>query len=138
MTAKNNTVKYTLRITSAILRTLLNIIFYIVIVVLVIYTSKTVYNFAYQLYGHVSVDTEPGKDIPFLIKKGESTMDVARKLELNRLIVDKNSFYLKAKLEEQVIKPGVYELNTSMSYTEILEIITDYSASIIKVDEAEE
>lgn len=137
MAAKNTSMKYALRITSAILRALLNIVFYILVIVIIISVGKKVYDFSYQLYGDVSVDESPGRDVVFQIKKGESTMDVAKKLQLNRLIVDQYSFYTKAKLEKQVIMPGVYELNSSMSYEKIFAVITDYSASIIKVDEAE-
>ena len=32
-------------------------------------------------------------------------MDVASKLELNRIIVNKNSFYFKLKLQNRVIMP---------------------------------
>jgi hypothetical protein len=77
-----------------------------------------------------------GRNIPLQIKKGESTMDIASKLEVNRLIKSKYSFYLKTKLQKFVIMPGTYELRSDMTYNEILAIITDYSASIIKEDGA--
>jgi UPF0755 protein len=57
---------------------------------------------------------------------------------LTHAIKNKYSFYLKAKLEKDVIMPGTYELSSDMTYEEIMSIITDYSASIIKDPDAKE
>lgn len=137
MASSSTSMKITLKISSFVLRLLLNIIFYILVIILVIYGSKTAFNFTYQLYGPVSVDDEPGRTIPVQINKGESTMDIASKLELNRVIVNKYSFYFKAKLQNKVIMPGTYKVNTSMTYDEILDIITDYSKSEVQVHEVD-
>jgi UPF0755 protein len=130
--SSSTSLKITLRISSFVLRALLNIIFIILVVAFVIYGSRTAYNFAYQLYGPVAVDDEPGRKIPIRIEKGEATMDVAKKLELNHAIVDKYSFFLKVKLQNKVIMPGTYTIYSSMTYDEILDIITDYSKSEIQ------
>jgi UPF0755 protein len=116
----------------------MNIIFYILVIILIVNVSKTAYKFTYQLYGPVSVDPAPGREVIFQVNKGESTMDIAGKLELNRVIVNKYSFYLKTKLQALAIMPGTYKINSSMTYKQILDIITDYSASIIQADPAEE
>jgi len=55
-------------------------------------------------------------------------MNVASKLELNKIIVNKYSFYVKAKLLKHTIMPGTYALNTSMTYNEIFAVITEPSA----------
>ena len=132
MAIKSTSVKLTLRITSFILRFLLNITFYILVVLLIINVSKQAYAFTYQLYGPVAVDEAPGRDILFQIKKGESTMDIASKLQHNRAIVNKYSFYAKVKFQNVMIMPGTYQLNTSMTYDDIITVITDYNASIIQ------
>ncbi|HHT89295.1 MAG TPA: hypothetical protein GX002_09855 [Clostridiales bacterium] len=132
MSSSSTTIKVTLKISSFILRLLLNIIFYILVIVFVIYGSRTAFNFTYRLYGPVSMESKPGRTIPIQINKGESTMDIASKLELNRVIVDKYSFYLKTKLQNKVIMPGTYRVNSSMTYDEILDIITDYSNSEVQ------
>ncbi|MDD4112465.1 MAG: endolytic transglycosylase MltG [Herbinix sp.] len=130
--SSSTSVKITLKISSLILRLLLNTIFVILLVVLVIYGSRTAYNFTYQLYGPVTVESEPGRTVPIRINKGESSMDIAGKLEVNRVIVDKYSFYFRAKLQDKVIMPGTYRVNSSMTYNEILDIITDYSNSEVQ------
>lgn len=132
MASSSTSLKVTLKISSFILRLLLNVIFAIVVVIFVIYGSKKAFNFTYQLYGPVRMEEEPGRDIPIKINKGESTMDIASKLELNCVIVDKYSFYVKAKLQDKVIMPGTYRVNSSMTYDDIFDVITDYSKSLIQ------
>ena len=132
MTANSTKVKLTLKITSFVLRLLMNIFFYILVVILIVSVSKMAYDFTYQLYGPVTAAEAPGTDIIIQIKKGESTMDIASKLENTRAIKNKYAFYLKTKLQSLTVMPGTYEINSSMTYDEILDIITDYSASIIK------
>lgn len=138
MATKSTSIKVTLKITSFILRLLLNIIFYIIAVIAIVNVSKKAFDFTYQIYGPVSVEAAPGREIIIQIKKGEGTMDVAKKLELRKAIVDKNSFYLKVKLQNLKIMPGTYVINSSMTYNEILDIITDYSASIIQEESMED
>lgn len=135
MGSSSTSLRITLKISSLIFRLLLNLTFIILIVLFVVNGSKKAFNFTYQLYGPVTVDQEPGRDIPIRINKGESSMDIAGKLELNRVIVDKYSFYFKVKLQNKVIIPGTYIINSSMTYDEILDIITDYSKSVIQDEE---
>ena len=90
------------------------------------------YDFAYQVFGDVAVESAPGRDVKVTIMKGESSMNIAEKLKDAKLIVDKYSFYVKLKLKEYDIMPGTYVLNTSMSYDQVLDVITDYNNSIDK------
>jgi UPF0755 protein len=137
MATKSTSTKATLKITSFIIRLLMNIMFYILVVFFIVTISREAYQFTYELYGPVTVDEAPGRDILFQIKKGESSMEVASKLELYRAIGNKYSFFLKTKLKDAQIMPGTYELNSSMTYEEILDIITDYSKSIVQDESVE-
>ena len=129
---KSTSTSLILKVTNAILRVFLNIIFYSAVVWVIITASRYVYSFSYQMFGSVPATEEPGKDIDFQIAKGESTMDIANKLEFNGLIVNKYSFYVKTKLKDYDIFPGTYILNTSMDYDDILAEITDQKNSIVK------
>lgn len=120
------------KVTNTILRVLLNTIFYIAVIWVVWTAGRYVYDFSYQLFGSVSVTSEPGTEIEFTIGKGEATMDIANRLEFNGLIVNKYSFYMKTKIKSYKIYPGTYVLNTSMDYNDILKVITDHSNSIVK------
>ncbi len=138
MTNKSATMKLTLKVTSFIARLLLNVAFYILVIVLIINFSKIAYQFTYELYGPVTVaEKGKGTTIEFSIDKGESTMEVASKLEMSRVIENKYSFYLKTKLGSYVLMPGTYEISNDMTYNEILNVITDYSKSS-KTEDGEE
>lgn len=135
MATKSQVSKMILGITSFVLHVLLNIVFYIIVVMLITKYSGVAYDFAYELFGNVTMASEDeGKDVVIKIKDGESSMSVASKLELNRVIVDKYSFYLKAKLLKKNIQQGTYTVNTSMNYDEILDIITNYDNNQNKDD----
>lgn len=137
MATRSTAVKLTLKVTSFIVRSLMNIIFYILVIILIINVSKAAFAFTYQLYGPDTVDKAPGREIIFQISKGESKMDIAAKLEHNHAVKDKYSFYVKTKLQEYVIMPGTYVISSAMTYDEILDVITDYSNSIVKEEEEE-
>ena len=121
-----------LKVANAILRVFLNILFYAAVIWVTVTVGKYVYDFSYQVFGSVPAAEEPGKDIDFRIESGESTMDIANKLEFNSLVVNKYSFYLKTKIKSYDIYPGTYVLNTSMDYDDILKEITDQKNSIVK------
>ncbi|MBE5961566.1 MAG: endolytic transglycosylase MltG [Lachnospiraceae bacterium] len=127
---KSTTGNAVLKITGTILRWMLNILFYVVVVFVIVKAGTYAYNFSFEVFGSVAVEAEPGRDVEFQILKGESTMDIANKLEVSKLITDKYSFYTKTKLKEYDIMPGTFILNTSMDYDEILSVITDIKNSI--------
>ncbi len=118
----------------------LSVMFYALVIVAISKMCTTTYSFMYQIFGNVTAQAVPGNDVEFTINEGEATLSVASKLEQSRLIVNKYSFYIRAQLTAagdggSPIIPGTYQLNTSMSYDEILSIITDYGADERKEDE---
>ena len=124
-----------LNFTSFMLQMFVTVLFYVVVVLLVSNLSSTAYDFCYEIYGTVTVEKAPGRDVTIEIEEGESTMNVAKKLELNRVIVNDMTFYLRTKLSEKTIFPGTYILNTSMSYEEILDVIADYETAMENKEE---
>lgn len=135
---KTSTAKYILKISGGIVRLFLNILFYIIVAMLIVRAGTYTFNFAYQVFGSVAVSEEPGTEVEFQILKGESTMEIAGKLYVSRLIKDKYSFYVKTKLKEYDIMPGTFILNTSMDYDSILEVITDINNSIAEEQTVED
>ncbi len=124
MAAKLTTSRVALKVISTILKILLNVLFYSIVIILLIKVSGMAHDFGYQVFGKVTASESPGRDTTIQIKKGESTMNIAGKLELYGVIVNKYSFFLKAKLKKYNLMPGTYELNTSMTYDEIFDILT--------------
>ncbi len=134
---KSTSGKLALRLTGAITRFILNIIFYLLVVAAVYKGATFLYRFSYEVFGSVARTQAPGTDVPVPIYRGETTMNIATKLETSLVIVDKYSFYVKTKLKDYNIMPGTYMLNTSMDYNEILEVITNPKNSIAEEESIE-
>jgi len=123
--AKNKTIT---NLTSAVIYLILHIVLYMFIILAGVKLSTAAFQFSYQLFGDVTVAAEPGTDVMITIRSGESTKEVAEVLDSKRVILNKTSFYVRAKLlvnNQNPILPGIYKLNTSMTYKEIIDIITD-------------
>ncbi|WP_310604128.1 endolytic transglycosylase MltG [Anaerosporobacter sp.] len=134
MASRSQASRIILGISSFVIHVLLNILFYVIVVMLITKYSGVAYDFAYQVFGEVSY-VEAGehvKDVTITIQKGESTMSVARKLVMNRVIENEYSFYLRAKLFQSNIKTGKYKVNASMTYGEILDVISNYDNNLDK------
>lgn len=123
-------VRMLMNLSLAILTIGFAVIFYAVVVIGIKKAAGYSYDFSYQLFGDVSVEAPPGRDVKITIMKGESSMNVASKLEDAKIIIDKYSFYVKLKLKKYEVMPGTFELNTSMTYDQVLSVITDYAQSI--------
>lgn len=125
MASKPNTnSNIVLKAARTILHILINVLFYMLVIYLVSNAGKWLYDTSYQIFGNQGVTQGEGIDVYIKIDKGESTMNVARKLEQNKVIDNPYSFYIHAKLKEYPIMPGTFTLNTSMDYEEIFAVLT--------------
>ena len=132
MGQKSNNMKIAIDIISFILHLLLNIVFYAIVIFAIYKVGITAREFCYQVFGDYTMDAEPGINAEITIEEGASTMEIASSLEMNRLIPNRYTFYLKVKLMGYNILAGTYRLNTSMTYDQILDQITNYSNSIVQ------
>lgn len=135
MAQKGDGTKIAIDIAGFILHLLLNVIFYAVVIFAIYKVGITAREFCYQVFGAYTMDAEPGINAEITIEDGASTMEVAAALEQYRLIPNRYSFYLKVQLMGYKIMAGTYILNTSMTYDEILDQITNYSNSIVQEPE---
>lgn len=119
--------KSAIRVISIVIQLFLNILFYVVLIIAVVRISTWTYNFSYQIFGNVTVASEPGRLATIEVKEGESTRSVAQELKEKDLVVNADSFYVRAKLTtgaKKPILPGTYTLDASMTYDEILTVLT--------------
>lgn len=137
-TKKINIVRLLLRFAMTILIIGIMVVFYFVVVYGVKKAANYSYDFAYDIFGNETVDPAPGRDVKVKIVKGESSMNVASKLQDSKIIANKYSFYLKMKLKKAEIMPGTFVLNTSMTYDQVVDTITDYTKSIEQEQTVEE
>lgn len=112
---------------SIVIQLFLNILFYVFLVIAVVRLSTWTYDFTYQIFGNVTVAETSGELATIEIAKGEGTRAIANELESKGIIVNADSFYVRAKLTtsaQKPILPGTYTLDASMTYDEILTILT--------------
>lgn len=109
-------------------RLALDILLYLFLIFAAVYSCKYAYNFCYQVFGSASVTDEANAySMSITIYDGESTLDIAKRLEGYELIPNKYSFVVKSRLDKVAIKPGTFILSSDMDYDEILDIISDVS-----------
>ncbi len=98
-----------------------------ILVIVGIYSlGKTAYTCGYSIVSDVSVDPEPGRDVEVTVSGDMDIKDIAKLLERRGLINDSDIFRLQLKINkyEDKLKPGSYELNTSMTPKEIMEALS--------------
>lgn len=121
---------------NGITRFLLDILFYTLVIFAVWKFSQFGHEFCYQLFGSVSVDKlGEGKEVDFFIQAGDSTKEVAEKLDREGIIIDRYSFYTKSLLSKANIQPGTYKLRSDMDYDSILKIICRQKDTTEKLEE---
>lgn len=123
----SNQTKRILHLLIVLIQFFLNILFYMAIIMGTVQLCKAAYQYSYQIFGNVRMEAAPGRDVPMKIKEKEGTMELAVRLENKGLVENRYTFYLRARLStgnKRPILPGSYQLNTSMTYGDILEVIT--------------
>ena len=110
---------------SIIVQFLMNVLFYGVAIYMTVTFANKAYDFAYQVYGPVTMAEEPGTSKRVDIKEGTSSAQIANKLYEEKLKVDKYSFLVRLKLSEQNVHPNVYTLTTAMTYSDIIAKICE-------------
>lgn len=101
----------------------------VILAVLILYIYKGVtgaYDFGYKVFADKPLSANNGRTITVAIAEGADVKDIAAMLEEKGLIEDKNLFivqeYLSSFHEKE--KSGIYDLSTSMTANEMLEIIS--------------
>lgn len=93
------------------------------------------YDFGFRIFAEQPVSSEgEGRNITITVNSSDSQSDIIQMLEDKGLIRDANIFKVQKKLSlyKADIKPGTYELNTSMTTDEMLEILVG------EIEESEE
>lgn len=126
---KLKTGKYLLSMSNSLTRFFFDILFYLFVAIAVVQCCKYAYTFCYQVFGSdAATTTADAKEVEFFIQSGDSTREVAKKLERDGLIKNDLSFYVKVKILKANILPGTYQLRSDMDYSEILDVIASFTA----------
>ena len=102
---------------------LLNFIGCVVVVFVGAAICREGYSFAYDTVGNTMAEIPPGREVLVTVAEDESLFRTAKDLQDKQVIRGRYSFWLRLKLEEKEensVMPGVYWLNSSMTYEEII------------------
>ena len=89
-------------------------------------TAVKAYDYGYRVFAEEPVSVGEGRTISISVGAGDSVRDIGKNLEEKGLIRDANLFFVQELLSEYhgKIIPGIYDLNTSMTNDEMLEIMS--------------
>ncbi len=105
---------------------LFKIVLSAVIIIAVFRLAVTAYDFGFNLFADIPIDEEgSGRTVNVVVTELQDSMEVGQMLEEKGLIRDAKMFYIQEMLSDykDMITPGTYELNTSMSVEDMLATI---------------
>ena len=110
----------------SIFSTVFKIVLAIIIVMLVYKWSMTAYEYGQRVFNEPPMSVGSGRTVTFVVKEGESAKEIGDNLEKNGLIRDAALFRIQEMLSayKDEMKPGTYELSTSMTTDEMMAIMS--------------
>lgn len=96
-----------------------------IIIMYVFRAAAAAYDYGYRVFTEEAVSTGEGRIISVSIEGSQSVLDVGNMLQEKGLIRDGKLFVIQELLSENHgnIQPGVYDLNTSMTAQDMLDVI---------------
>ena len=86
---------FSLQIIKSIISNIIIVFFYVGIIVLISNLGKQAYNFAYPIFGDISVDSAPGRNVKVSISNKDELSDIAADLEKKVLLRIRTVFILE-------------------------------------------
>lgn len=122
-------------VVSAVFGTILKVIATIVIVFLIYKGAMLCYDYGYRVFMEPAVSAGEGRTITVNVTKDMEALQIGELFAAKGLVRDAKLFALQYTLSEfkNDVKPGVFELSTSMTAEEMMEAMANAGA-----EEAEE
>lgn len=92
----------------------------VVFIFVLLYGTKTAYDFGYSVFTTGPAEEAPGRDVEVTILTGMSRRSIGSLLANQGVIKNATVFYVQAMIYGYDLKPGSYTLNTSQSIEQIL------------------
>ena len=110
----------------SVVETIIKIAAVVFLVTFVYDMAVKAYDYGYRVFAEEPVTVGEGRTISISVGAGDSVRDIGKNLEEKGLIRDANLFFVQELLSEYhgKIIPGIYDLNTSMTNEEMLEIMS--------------
>jgi UPF0755 protein len=107
----------------AISSTIIKIAVAALVIMIVFRLAIYAYDFGFQIFADQPVSSGEGRTVSVVVSDDLSDRELAKLLAQKGLVNDANVFYVQLKLSEDEVVSGVYELNTAMTATEMLEVM---------------
>lgn len=122
---KKNTTLEANKISMKIIGVSLKVIVAVILIMLLYKGTTSAYSYGYAIFNDVPMEEAPGTDITVTIDKDTSVREIGNILESQGLVENGFVFYLQTKMIEKgsKIKPGRYELNTSMTAEQMISVM---------------
>lgn len=114
------------QLAASMLETILKVVVVVFIVIFVYRAAVKAYDFGYRVFAEGPVTTGDGRIISVYVEEGDSPKEIGEDLQEKGLIRDAKLFYVQELLSEHhgELKPGIYDLNTSMTSSEMLAVMS--------------
>lgn len=114
------------KITSVIISISLRLIAYALIILLLYEAVVRGFAFGHQVFYAEAAEPAPGRDMTVVMDEGESVSEAAGLLASRGLIKSEFAFVFQSVFYDyDTIYPGTYDLNTSMTSKEILQLLNE-------------
>ena len=107
----------------------IKVVIFVAVVLGIFFLGQTTYRYTRAVFSDAAMEEAPGKTVSVKIPEDVSGKRLADVLEQNGLIEDSAVFVIQMKMADfgETVKAGTYELNTSMSPTEMFKILSGQS-----------
>ena len=107
-------------------RRVVHILLLLLLVIFLVFLGRTAYHYGYAVFNETGAEAAPGKDVTVAVRGDMSAGELADVLAQKGLIREIPVFLIQERLSgmHEMYVSGTYKLNTSMTPTEILKIIT--------------
>ena len=111
---------------ASITETIIKVVAAVFIVMFVYDMAVRAYDYGYRVFAEEPVTVGEGRTISIYVSEEDSVKDIGKDLQEKGLIRDANLFLVQELLSTYhgKIQPGIYDLNTSMSSEEMMEIMS--------------
>ena len=111
----------------SIFSTVFKVVLAIIIVMLVYKWSMTAYEYGQRVFNEPPMTVGDGRTMTVIVEEGDGAKEIGDTLENLGLIRDAELFRIQEMLSayKDKMKPGAYELNTSMTTDEMMAIMSN-------------
>lgn len=113
-------------IVASVFGTTLKIVFIVWVVMFVYKYAFIAYDYGYRIFGETPITSGEGRTVTVVIPENAKAKQIGEILELKGLIREAELFVVQERISDyhDQILPGEYELNTSMTAEQMMEIMS--------------